>query len=210
MTGRLHHWARARWHRFVLRCLLGAVVAVIAASISVPVAAAEPEPPPPVAPTAPALSPPESRKHWYGVETLVSDGVSAALLAGGLIPQAGPYFIGAGALGYSFGAPVIHFAHRRPVEGFTSFVLRVPAPLIVGGGTALAFCARVGGDFCGVAGVAPALTLVAVAVVVDAVFLSHEVVRPRPARDDARARLRITPTLAVTRQQALLGLAVTM
>jgi hypothetical protein len=154
--------------------------------------------------------PPEPRKHWYGAETLVSDGVSAALLAGGLLDTAGPYFIGASALGYSLGAPVIHFAHRRPVEGFTSFVLRVPAPLLVGGGTALAYCSRVGGEYCGVAGLPPALTLMAVAVVIDAVFLSHEVERAEPPRPYAAVPLRITPTLAITQRQALLGVAVTL
>lgn len=154
--------------------------------------------------------PPAQHKHWYGAETLVSDGISATLLAGALIEPAAPYFVGASALGYSLGAPIVHFAHRRPLEGLASFVLRVPAPLIVGGGTGLAYCSRTGGDWCGVAGIPPAITLMAAAVVVDAVFLSHEVVRAKPARDYARIPLQVTPTLSVTPRQALVGVALTL
>lgn len=160
-------------------------------------------------PAAPGAPPQELRHHWYGYETLLSDGISGALLLGGSIPEAGPYFLGAGAIGYSLGAPIIHLGHRRPLTGLASFALRVPTPLIIGGAIASASCARGGGDFCGYVAVPPAIALMALAVVVDAAFLSHEVRRELP-RGYAAAPLRVTPTLALTRRQALLGLAVTM
>ena len=206
---RLYRWARARWHRFVLRCVLGAALVLGTTGVAVSAAAAEPAPAPSVAPAAPVAPAPELRKHWYGYQTLLSDGISGALLVGGLIPEAGPYFIGASAVGYSLGAPFIHFAHKRPGAGLASFALRVPTPLVVGGAVAIADCRKGGGDFCGFPGIAVGMTLMAVAVVVDAAFLSHEV-RREPPRGYASAPLHVTPTLAVTRQQALVGVAVTM
>lgn len=190
---------------FTLVCL---VLALLVAGVPARAVAAEPST---VPSTSPQPSPaPELRKHWYGRDVLISDAVSATVLGLGLMDVGGTPFMVAGATGYALGAPIVHLVHRRPIEAIASFVLRVPAPLIIGGGTALTYCARVPGDTCGIAGIPPALTLITAAIVVDAALLSTELVPDPPKSRYASPPLRITPTLSITRREALVGVAVTM
>jgi len=89
-------------------------------------------------------------------------------------------------------------------------VLRVPAPLVVGGVAALANCQREPGDECGVAAIPPVATLVVTAIVVDAVLLSNELVPEKPKPHYASVPMSVAPTLSITRREALVGVAVTM
>ena len=106
----------------------------------------------------PAAEVPEAARrmesHWYGWQTLTTDGLSIGLLVGGLAlsGDAGARgvsngFLVAGAVGYSLGGPIVHFLQRNPGRGVASFMLRVPAPIAVGGLTALTVCGGGGGDF---------------------------------------------------------------
>jgi hypothetical protein len=202
--------------RLVLALLVAAVPArAFAEEPSPPSVAPSSATPPSATPpstTPPSTTPPvpELHEHWYGRDVLISDAVSATVLGLGLMEVGGTYAIVAGTAGYSLGAPIVHLVHKRPIEAIASFVLRVPAPLIVGGGTALVYCSRVPGDTCGVAGIPPALTLITAAIVVDAVLLSHERVPDKPKPHDAQPTVRVTPTLSMSRRGALVGVAVTL
>lgn len=175
-------------------------------------AAVAAEPTPPATATAPGASAPgpELRKHWYGTATLTSDGASAFVIGLGLMNVGGTYAIVAGTAGYALGAPIVHLVHKRPLEALASFVLRVPAPLVIGGGAALFNCARVGDDTCGAAAVPPVATLITAAIVVDAALLSNELVPVEPKPHYASVPVRVTPTLSLTRREALVGVAVTL
>jgi len=184
------------------------VVALLVAVVPARAVAAEPALVPSISPPPPSA--PVLRQHWYGRDVLISDAVSATVLGLGLMEVGGTPAMVAGATGYALGAPIVHLVHRRPLEALASFVLRVPAPLVIGGGTALIYCHRVPGDTCGVAGIPPALTLITAAIVIDATLLSTELVPDTTKPHDASAPLRITPTLSISRREALLGVAVTM
>ena len=82
--------------------------------------------------------PPEGPEHeiWYGEQTLLLDGASAAMFVGaGLTARSGTNLPGmlavAGTMTFVFAPPIVHFAHGRIGPGFGSFGLRVALPLEV-------------------------------------------------------------------------------
>ena len=101
-------------------------------------------PPPPAAAPQPVVvydtptKPPEGPEHeiWYGEQTLLLDGASAAMFVGaGVATKTHTNLPGilalGGTLNFLFGPPIVHFAHERIGPGFGSFALRVALPLEV-------------------------------------------------------------------------------
>ncbi len=83
-----------------------------------------------------APKPAEGPEHevWYGEQTLLLDGASAAMFVGaGLTSGSRTNLPGmlavAGTVTFLFGPPIVHFAHGRIGPGFGSFALRVALPL---------------------------------------------------------------------------------
>jgi hypothetical protein len=70
------------------------------------------------------------RRRWYGWQTLLVDGASIGLLVLGVAADdrgAGRL----GALGYFFGAPIVHWSHGHVGKGFASLGLRVGSVLVL-------------------------------------------------------------------------------
>ena len=110
-----------------MRSVLGSLV--IAAAVTVaPVALADGTPPP-------SSADPSTPTHWYGYQTLATDGAALtlaipAIFLGGSGAQT-PLGIG-GALTYGLGAPIVHFAHGRFGQGVFDLGLRAGMPVILG------------------------------------------------------------------------------
>jgi hypothetical protein len=54
--------------------------------------------------------------------------MDAGMLLGGALTQEP----GLAIAGFALGSPILHFAHRRPLEGFMSLALRIVAPVVLG------------------------------------------------------------------------------
>jgi hypothetical protein len=88
------------------------------------------EPPPAAAPLEPSRP-----THWYGYETLATDGAALLLSVPALASHASgvqSVFGWGSALTYGLGAPIVHFAHGHVGKGFADLGLRVGMPLVLG------------------------------------------------------------------------------
>ncbi len=98
------------------------------------------------------LAPQPTARHWYGYKVLLSDVASLTIGAIAVSEESVPAGIVSG-VGWTFGAPIIHWAHGRTGAGFLSLALRIFLPLVgttlaVAGsaeGTELSVAAGVGG-----------------------------------------------------------------
>ncbi|HVU03841.1 MAG TPA: hypothetical protein VHE30_18910, partial [Polyangiaceae bacterium] len=84
---------------------------------------------------------PPSTRTWYGWQTLIADGVSAAALTAGEVsfsaqgsketatPTA---LLLIGLSGATLGAPIVHWSHGRAGAGFASLGLRLSALTLIG------------------------------------------------------------------------------
>jgi hypothetical protein len=115
---------------------LGAIFAVLVAPERP--ARAEPAPPAAAALPTPSGDRTQAARRWYGWQTLVADGASFGVAVAGLRsvgghPTLGVSLASVGGAGYLFGAPAIHWAHRRPGAAGLSLSLRVGLPLVTTG-----------------------------------------------------------------------------
>ena len=121
-----------------------------------------------------------TEEHWYGWQTLATDGASFVLLiAAGATAASGAE--AGGALGglslttYLLGGPIVHFAHENVGRGFGSLALRGGLPIVFGAvGVQLEDCSD-GDWFCGLSGaVLGGLLGIVTAITVDASLLGYE------------------------------------
>lgn len=94
---------------------------------------------PPVAapPPSPPVKPVQYEKNWYGWQTLVADGASVALFAGGLATNSGG-LAGAGYVAFLLATPIVHMVHGNIGPGFGSLGIRLFLPPIALGVGAIA------------------------------------------------------------------------
>lgn len=107
---------------------------------------APPDAQPPVAPYPPAYppwprpphgppagvepaEPTEPEMRWYGWQTLITDGAAIVLLFAGIDSESGE-LIGAAALTYYLGAPIVHWSHGQVGKGFASLGIRLGGTLL--------------------------------------------------------------------------------
>lgn len=153
----------------------------------------EPEPPAPVAAPPVMLRQPEEkpRKHWYGWETLMTDGISFATM---------PVIVGFG--GYFVAVPIVHLAHGRAGAALGSLALRVGAPIAMAftlGGLEVAL-AHERGSYAGIVGAFAGLIVgISAAIAIDASVLAYEPAvddpQPKPPKS-ARSTLTLMPIAA--------------
>ncbi len=132
-------------------------------------------------------APPPTEEHWYGWQTLTTDGASLLLLI--IAGASSDALDGAGAIGslslgtYLLGGPVVHFAHENVGRGFGSLALRGGLPIVFGVvGVQLENCQE-GEWFCGLGGaVLGGLLGIVTAITVDASLLSYESVPVKTTR----------------------------
>ena len=72
----------------------------------------------------PDAPPTRVKEHWYGWQTLGTDGVAALLASGALATGGDGTFWGLSIGTYALGAPSVHLAHGRPWVATGDFVLR--------------------------------------------------------------------------------------
>lgn len=175
---------------------LGSVVLVVLSVL---------EPPPAAVPSVPP-SPGPSDATWYGAPAAVTDGVSIALMATAWgTKQEGLLLLGGA--GYLLGAPIVHLANGRRDRALGSLGLRLLAAGVAAGAVFLDFYASRGcdpdvGPPCG----APVAGLIAGgAALLGAAILDDWRARTPVAAPPARALL--TPSLVVTPQLGLVGVA---
>jgi hypothetical protein len=158
---------------------------------------------------------PLTKRHWYGWQTLATDGAGIALIiAGAGVQYQGPVAATAGGVGLGslfLGGPIVHMAHGRWGIGVLDFGMRLTLP-IVGGAVAgsLECTGECGGPMLAglMIGLAP--------IWIDAGILAREDVPLEPARQDhglrvprSLARLGVTelhPTTLPTRRGLVLGM----
>ena len=76
-------------------------------------------------------SKPEPRRRWYGYMTLLADGLSVALIAGGAATDS-ESTVQVGAVSFILASPIIHLAHGQPVPGVAGPPVRALG--LLGGG----------------------------------------------------------------------------
>lgn len=89
-----------------------------------------PEDPPQAPPRGPTRP-----THWYGYETLATDGAALLLAVPALTSNTSAVqsVFGVGSvMTYGLGAPIVHFAHGHVGAGFADLGLRVGMPLVLG------------------------------------------------------------------------------
>jgi len=160
-------------------------------------------------------SPPLTERHWYGWQTLATDGAGIALIAvGGGMQFEGPVAVTAASVGVGslfLGGPIVHIAHGRWPIGVLDLGLRLTLPLVGGAYAGSQPCTgECGGPLLigFMIGVAP--------IWIDAGILAREDVPLASARRErglmvprSLARLGVTelhPTTLRTRRGLLLGL----
>jgi len=166
-------------------------------------------------PPAPQVREPSAltERHWYGWQTLASDGASLGLMLAGIVTaaeHAGLYddetpvmanvAATLGLAGYAAGAPVMHLVHERPGAAAASLGLRLALPLLGGAlGAQSQTCpppSTSGDDYgnCGLGGLVLGLSAgVLAAVIIDATALSFERVEAEPP---AGPRLSFAPVIS--------------
>jgi hypothetical protein len=152
--------------------------------------------------------------HWYGWQTLTTDGAAIALLATGVATSSAGLAEFSAAT-FALGGPIVHLAHERGGTAAASLGIRVGLAAVgfLGGVAAARNCGSSSGQeddngnfACVVEGAAIGLSVgVAGAMIIDAAFLAHEDVgREQPQRT---AALSVSPTVSVTKSAGTVGLA---
>jgi hypothetical protein len=157
------------------------------------------------------------RTSWYGWQTLISDGAALALLvgAGGSKNNSGALLAASG-LTYTFGGPIVHWAHGNGGRGAVSLGLRVGAPIGLGllgfaVGSALdsGRSENYGGIVFGALGFVIGIPT---AIAIDAAVIAREPVEDEPEVQakvqppPQRAAFTVAPDVKTTRTGAQLGL----
>lgn len=145
-------------------------------------------------------------RHWYGWETLFTDGLSVACLAGSAASgggSAGPALLLCGVGLYSFGGPLMHMRREHWSAGLVDVGLRVVLPV---GTFGLALVSGLLGTGWTQLSTAPVAMAVggAIAMGVDAFGLAWE---PGPKIGAARASIQWSPFAGAVRGAPTAGLA---
>jgi hypothetical protein len=175
----------------------------------------EPAPPPARPWDEPAPTPPEPERPWYGWQTLATDGVALALIAGAGFAEAtadvveNPLITTGYTLGvatYALGGPIVHVAHGKPWRGLASFGIRVPAPVLVAAATYEIECGSSGGT-CGGYTILFGTGAMIAAIIVDAAVFAYDDV---PVARPGNQTLRLLPVVGFDRHGGSVGLALTL
>lgn len=142
--------------------------------------------------TAPPTAPVDggaTTRRWYGWQSLVADGVLAAVMTAGLSSSTttgdSGQVVAYGAAGaYLATGPITHLAHGSPGRALGSFALRAATPASLGLLGSQLSCGRMD-ELCTLGGVGIGML---VAVVLDAAFIGHEELAA-PARGLSRVGL---------------------
>ncbi len=160
--------------------------------------------------TAAAQEEPPARvraEQWYGWQTLISDGASAAMVMATFAVDGKPEvtFWTLGITTYALAPPIVHIAHGRPLTAVGDLGLRLAAPflgLFIGAqidkGTppkcnAMAEC-RQSYDAMVAGGILAGAAIAAL----DAAILAREPLERAPHAEDAPTALRVWPSIALT------------
>ncbi|HWZ87786.1 MAG TPA: hypothetical protein VNW92_03020 [Polyangiaceae bacterium] len=163
----------------------------------------------------------ETRSHWYGWQTLSTDGaaIGVLLLAGTFIRNddtdsqrdAADSVLVLSAATYALGGPIVHVAHRQWGKAVTSTGLRIGLPVTgILIGAALDRCGPYSdSDTCGAIGPGVGMLLgIGAAIALDASALAYE---PVPVASATRARQPLATTAApfviADARHALLGVS---
>ena len=136
----------------------------------------------PVQPAAQPVEPSSSDlhtvSHWYGWQTLATDGASLLLMVAAASASDAPgaeemAWLSLG--GYLGGGPIVHLAHGEPVRALGSLALRGGLPILTGVvGSQLENCTP-SSDFCGLGGaVLGGMAGLVTAMVIDSAVLANE------------------------------------
>jgi hypothetical protein len=162
--------------------------------------------PPSAGPPGALPSPPTADATWYGAPAAVADGVSVALMATAWGTKQEGLLVLGGA-GYILAGPIVHLANGRGERALGSLGLRLLAAGIAAGAVFMDFyvnrgCDPDAGPPCG----APIIGLVAGgAALLGAAILDD--LRARAPIAPPTARTSLTPSLVVTPQLGLVGVA---
>lgn len=147
-------------------------------------------------------------RHWYGGETLFTDGLSVACIAGSAISgtngsSAGPALLLCGLGLYTFGGPLMHMRHERWNAGLVDVGLRVVLPAATFG---LALVTGLLGTGWAQLSTGPAAVVIGglIAMGVDAFGLAWE---PGPEAGAAHASIQWAPFAGAVRGAPMAGLA---
>lgn len=137
-------------------------------------------------------------RRWYGWQFLVVDGLSLVLaistLGTGSVVQ-----FGVASAGFTFGAPIVHWAHGNIGRGFGSLGLRIGLPA-----TALGVTVLTGRGYSSLlVGVVLIPTAFAAAITIDAAVLAYD----SAPSSRARAGLAWAPMLDLRPEGVTLGVA---
>lgn len=154
-------------------------------------------------------------RHWYGWQTLATDGAALGVLALGLGAAADNQDVVrdvalVGWLGtYALGGPIVHAAHGRAGAALGSLGLRLAAPLtfaVISNSTADCDGWDDGrGHSCNGSELVPGLLIgMATAIVLDAAVLAHERVPPRESSALRVGTVRINASLGHSRNESKL------
>lgn len=80
--------------------------------------------------TTPDATPARAKEHWYGWQTLGTDGVAVMLASGALATGGDAAFWELSIGTFALGAPIVHAAHGRPLVALGDFVLRLGVPFV--------------------------------------------------------------------------------
>jgi hypothetical protein len=154
---------------------------------------------------APRVVEARRRSHWYGWQTLATDGVTVTLLASGIAAQRGA-LVAFGAATFALGGPIVHLAHGRGDAAAASLGIRVGVPFVGAFvGAVIEDCRHSDNEGCPLEGAAIGLLAgTGAAMILDTVFLAHEdIPREQPQRT---ARLSVSPSVSVTKSSGTMGL----
>lgn len=149
----------------------------------------------------------ELRRHWYGWQTLMSDGVSVTVFLAGVslsesssdhgTAQSLAWF---GLLGYELAPGIVHFAHRNPGRGFASFGMRLGLPL-AGAFLGASLASGCDANLCEASGAGAGILLgMGAAIAIDAAVFAYD-----DAKYPLGRRLGFVPLVSVAPHQAWLG-----
>lgn len=139
-----------------------------------------------------------TEREWYGWQFLIVDGVSLAL-AVSTIGTGSVVQFGVASGGFSFGAPIVHWAHGHLGRGFASLGLRLGLPI-----TAIGITLVAGRGYSSLlVGAVLVPTSIAAAITIDAAVLAYD------SAPNARAPrgLAWAPTLDLRAEGVAVGVA---
>jgi len=155
------------------------------------------------------------REHWYGWQTLATDGAAASQFALA-VPTHNVAFVGLGAGTFLLGAPIVHLVHHKPWLALLDLGFRVAVPF-VGVAVGADMDSRTPGHCYGSPDIAcepstkyieigGAISMATVAAL-DAAFFSYEPARPEQPRYGGGGRWVLAPSVALVPRGGRVGLS---